>query len=351
MIGSFEHSLPFDRGSTYFDGGTTDTTSAEALLGHTYLVPDTENSTGKFVILQVVRNESGGTLTAGDCVLYKATEEGLSIGGLGHPLHERFAGHVDSKYTSTIAANDIFYIIVAGPVDRQNVAAEDLLPDFTDALRKKLVMHGPEDDFHTYVAGAQWTLTQDSGGTAAIRDEVNGVIRLTNDTTDEDESILGTAGESFLFAQNKPIIFGAKVKVTEAATDKANVLVGLVSGAANAAIGDAGGGPPSSYSGACFFKVDSGTVWQAETSIGTTQSTDTDCGTLTSATYYELFCSIQTTSSTSATAKFYIDGSLVHTSTFTYTGATEMRFLVGVHNGSGAAEIMDVDYAYCKQLR
>lgn len=346
-----ELSLPFNRGETWHNGGTVESTSAEKILGHEYEVLDTENGTGRFVHLKLVRNESGSTLAAGDCVLYKSTEDGISIGGLGHPLHERYAGHVDSLYTSTIPANDIFYIVLDGPVDRQNVAAEDLLPDYTSHLRNRFSMYGPEDDFIEHLSGANWTLTADSGGTYGITDAAGGVISLLNDTTDEDESILHTEGEVFLFAQNKPIIFGARIKLTEANVDDANILVGLVSGAVASAIGDAGAGPPSSYSGANFFKVDGGTVWQAETSLGSTQDTDTNCGAFTSGNWYELFCSIQTTSSTSATAKFYIDGSLVHTSTFTYTSATEMRFLVGVHNGGGNAETLLVDYAFCKQLR
>lgn len=346
-----ELSLPFARGETWHGSGTVESTSAEKILGHKYEVLDTENGTGRFVTLQIVRNESGGTLAAGDCVLYKANETGLSIGGLGSPVDGRFAGYVDSLYASTIAANDVFYIVLSGPVDRHNVAAEDLLPDFSQGLKNKFQMYGPEDDFHSWLDGCPWTLTADANGTYAITDAAGGILSLLNDVTDEDESILHTEGEVFLFAANKPIVFGARVSLTEANVNDANISVGLVSGAVTSAMGDAGAGPPASYSGALFFKLFDTLAWSTETSLAGTQDTTASAATFASGTWYDLHCTIQTTSSTSATAKFYIDGVLVDTSVFTYTSATEMRFIVGVHNGSGNAETLLVDYAYCKQLR
>lgn len=344
---------PFARGDTFFgSGGTTDSTSYESYLGQTIEVLDTENSTGRCVTLQVVRNESGGTLAAGDPVVYKTSEDQISVSGIGSPMHDRFAGHVDDAYGSnTIAANDIFYIVKSGPVDRHNVAAEDMLPDWSSRLARRFMMYGPDDDFEEWLDGAKWTLTADSGGTYAITDAAAGVISLLNDTTDEDESILHTEGEIFLFAENKPIVFGARVKLTEASTNQANITVGLISGAVTSAMGDSGAGPPASYSGANFHKLSGGLVWGCEVSLAGTQDTTASAATFTSATWYDLFCTIQSTSSTSATAKFYIDGVLVATKSFTYTSATEMRFLVGVHNGSGNAETLLVDYAFCKQLR
>lgn len=355
-------SLPFERGQVLLSTpvGSTD---FQLNLGAKYTTRNIarnlsgSSSTyedGREVTLRVVRNVSGAALDPRRSVKYKTGSHGTEVDGYCDPYASpEYAGTVDDAYaytTVTVPNNGIFYIIEDGPreIDGSSIVS---LPVLNSSKMRELGWHGASCDFASYLAKAPFAITTDSGGSQACQDVVGGVVLLTSDSTDEDETILHTEGAQFLFAENKPIHFGARIKVGEVSTDKNNVSVGLVSGNVNAAIGDAGAGPPSSYSGALFFKVDSGTVWQAETSVGSTQSTDTDCGTRSTSAYTDLRCVIFTTSSTSATAKFYIDGSLVHTGTFTYTGAAQMRFIVGTHNGTGSADTLYVDYMYCWQLR
>lgn len=203
-----------------------------------------------------------------------------------------------------------------------------------------------------------WTGTQTDSGTITILDAAGGILQLEasdGSIGDNDESYAGTTNEPFLFANGKPIWFEAKVALKAADTDGANVLVGLVS-AANAAntILDNGGGPPASYSGAVFYKVDGGSAWAAECSIAGTQTNPT----LTApgapgVTYQRLAIEFIPTSSTLATVNFYIDGVLVgSTAAFTYTSATEMSAFVGVKNGGTTVNTtLYVDYINVAQVR
>lgn len=210
------------------------------------------------------------------------------------------------------------------------------------------------DDFPYFVSTDLWTSVLTDSGTAAVSDAVGGVLTLTcSDGTvaDNDEAYAKSTTEVFKFAASKPIRLEARVKLTEANTDDANILVGLLDAVGANSLLDNGGGPPASYSGMVFFKVDGGTVWQAETSIAGTQDTDTSAGAFTSATWHNLRIEWVPASDTSGTAKFYVDGVLGATSTFTYTGATEMQAVLGVKNGGANNESLLVDRFRARQLR
>lgn len=202
-----------------------------------------------------------------------------------------------------------------------------------------------------------WTGTQTDTGTITVVDQAGGVLQLeASDGTiaDNDESYCGTTNEPFLFAADKPIFFETRLKLGAADSGTANVMAGLVS-AANGAntILDNGGGPPASYSGLVFYKVDGGSAWQAEASIGGTQTAIT----LTSpgapgTTYQKLAFNWIPTSSTSGTAYMYVNGTLVGSQAFTFTGATEMSAFVGVKNGDGTTNVtLLVDYVLVAQAR
>lgn len=344
--------LPFARGKVH--STTPDSTDLELMLGHIFESQDVSGSTGRRQILQVVRNESGSTLSAGRGVKYKSTEYGISVDGYADPSHEMFAGYVDDQLTTTVPANGVFLIVLPEDLYAPAKADGDTVHTGFPSPDKQLDSmrwHGVKDDFNSFLEDAVWNTTADSGSAQAIQDEVNGVLLMTADTSDEDEVAISTPGAQFLFAQYKPIVFGARVKLTEASTNQANIYVGLASGNVNAVMGDSGGGPPSSYSGALFAKLSGTSVWSVETSIGSTQSTTASAAAFTSGSWHTVYCRVFATSATSATAIFYIDGVLVATKTFTYTGAAQMRFLVGVHNGSANAEALRVDKAFCLQLK
>ncbi len=146
------------------------------------------------------------------------------------------------------------------------------LPDALKLRRQFTIF----DDFLWYVTAHLWTTVATDSGTATVGDEAGGVLTLApSDGTvaDNDEIYVKTTNEIFLFAADKPGRFECRVKWTDANTDDANVLVGVMSAVGANSLLDDGGGPAASYSGAVFFKTDGGTTWNFETSLAGTQTT------------------------------------------------------------------------------
>jgi hypothetical protein len=179
---------------------------------------------------------------------------------------------------------------------------------------------------------------------------------------DNDETYVESANEVFKFAADKPLLFEARVQFTEANTDDANILVGLMDAVAANSLQDNGAGPPSSYSGAVFFKIDGGTVWQTETSLSTTQTTNeltsTNVNNLSKkaqtaggAAYQTLRIEYMPYSSTNAYVTFFVDGVAVAQHDYVFTSATEMQIALGVKNGGANLETLNVDYVSCSQER
>jgi len=216
------------------------------------------------------------------------------------------------------------------------------------------------EDFLGYVLGSAaelWAVTATDSGTNAVRDEPGGVARLQpsdGSVADNDEIYLHTAAELFLFADDKPIFFEARIKLTEANTDDANAFVGLKDAfAANSLVDDAGG-PPASYSGVGFYKIDGGTSWLCEASLGATQTAIplTAGAGVSSGTYITFKIEIIPTAANTAKINVYIDGVLQGAITgFSYSGATNMMAGVGLKNGFTNNETLDVDYINVSQVR
>lgn len=212
--------------------------------------------------------------------------------------------------------------------------------------------HGVIWDFNYQAAGVPFVRSDTGSVTRAQASLVGGVMTVTNSATDNDEAIEAT-GAQFLFARGKPIIWGGRIALTEANTDDCNFLIGLVSGSATNYLGDNGAGPAASYSGANIFKVDGGTVFQAEVSLAGSQQTDTDIGAVVSAAYVNFHCEIydKPFSNTDLRVDFYKDGAKVATYDFTPTSPAQMAFALEIKNGAGNAEIANYDTAYCVQAR
>jgi hypothetical protein len=158
------------------------------------------------------------------------------------------------------------------------------------------------------------------------------------------------------------LLFEARVQYTEANTDDANILVGLLDAVGANSLQDNGAGPPSSYSGAVFVKVDGGTVWQCETSVTTTQTTTELTAanvnnlakravTAGGAAYQTLRIEYMPYSATNAYVTFFVDGVAVAQHDYVFTSATEMQIGLGVKNGGANLETLNVDYVVCSQER
>lgn len=90
------------------------------------------------------------------------------------------------------------------------------------------VWHTFFEDFDKYVAG-DWTITVTEAGASsaseALADVDGGVLLLTNDLNDLDRIFYQKKGSSFLFEAGKPMLFGARWKVSEVI--QVAVVVGL----------------------------------------------------------------------------------------------------------------------------
>ncbi len=209
-------------------------------------------------------------------------------------------------------------------------------------LQFELVEH-----FASYTDTQLWTKTDaDVGASVAIdADGVGGLMLLTTGATDNNEAYLETTNELFDVLADRPINFAAAISYTEANTDDANVLVGLMDAPGADSLVDDGAGPKSSYSGIVFFKVDGGTVWNFETSVAGTQTTTATDVTAGGAQLLEF--DVIPISSTVAECIPKIDGQQCRDAngdlirhSLTYTSVTEMAVVVGVKAGGANSEVL-----------
>lgn len=234
------------------------------------------------------------------------------------------------------------------------------LVDIHDPLKNRRTF-GFFDDFEWYLSPHRWTSVVSDLGAVTTPDAAGGRILLTpSDGTvaDNDELYVRTSVETFLFANDKPSIAEARLQFSEASTNAANVVFGLMDAVAADALLDNGGGPRASYSGALVYKLDGETLWRAQTSIATTKTTSLSSATAGGSAFQTLSIEFKPITSALADVTFYLDGAPLKTSTgatvkhaFTFTGATEMQLVLGVKNGAAALETLAVDYAACFQLR
>lgn len=123
--------LPFPRGSTWNQGGGNGLTLSAtlppaSLEGTIYEVPDTVHKLGGVVKLRCVRNDTGSAITVANDLAEITCATAGDFGRKVDTFPCNTAGAVckplDDAYTiSTIAANDLFYVVEAGPC---NVRAE-----------------------------------------------------------------------------------------------------------------------------------------------------------------------------------------------------------------------------------
>lgn len=233
------------------------------------------------------------------------------------------------------------------------------MPDYVGAHR---LAHGYFDDLDEFVTGDKFTsLAADSGSSVAMTDAANGVVALTTGGTDNNEALLKGTSERFLMAANKPIVFEAYEKFTEANTDDANVFVGMSDAAGANLMVDNGAGPKTSFSGFGFFKVDGGTRWNVITSLGSTQtkteltaanSLDKLAKTAGGGVWQALKIVFRPIDTTRAEIDFYIDGVLVYQeANFTFTSATEIQEAAYIKAGGSNSEVLSVDWLSVWQTR
>lgn len=205
------------------------------------------------------------------------------------------------------------------------------------------------DDF-THVHD-QWALVNDGGtGTNTLDATNGGTYSIVTAGADNDYHYLVADAKCVGLSAGKCAHLSARIKLTEANTDDANIVFGLSSDFAATLITNDGAGPPANYSGALFFKVDGGTVWQAESSVGTAQTTATSVGAFSSGTWTELDIFIGATSSsdTQFDVKFMINGVLVASQKVAVASFAAAGPVLAVKAGGANAETLIVDYILCR---
>lgn len=234
----------------------------------------------------------------------------------------------------------------------------------------KLVDRGPlydkrrsfiiEDQFAYYNDAELWTkLASDGGATVAhLGDGVPATVLLTTGATDNNECMLRSTNESFLFAADKPVFGSVRLQYAEANTDDANIFCGFINAAGANLMVDDGAGPKTNASGFGIFKIDGDTTWRCFSSKSTTQ-TLTDSTTTAGGTAYQVLeFMAQPINSTDLEVSFWVDGVLLRDSnsnvikhTVVFASATEMHFVPCYVKAGGAnSETPEVSGAYAAQL-
>jgi len=220
------------------------------------------------------------------------------------------------------------------------------------------VAHVFYDDF--YILGTTdgpWGVTEDAGagGTDSVGDGVGGIYTHYADGDNNDEAYLISSHETWKFAAGKSLWFEAKVGITEADTNQANLIVGLMDAAGADALQDGNAGPAASYDGAVFFKVGGALSYYFESSNAATQSTSSALGTHTTGTAikYGFWCKTESNSDTTATVYPFINGAIGTGQTLTLAGLEEMHAVVGIKKGGvgGNEESFFIDYMKIIQIR
>lgn len=190
-----------------------------------------------------------------------------------------------------------------------------------------------------------WTAVNDGAtGTNTLNNAAGGTYSIVTAAANNDYHYLVSDAKNWLLAPGKPLWFEARVRLTEAATNASNIFVGLSDTVTAGLLQDNGAGPPASYDGIGFFKVDGGAVWQAESSNATTQTTTTNAATFTSGSWYRLGMHFDPMDGTTGRVVFLVDGAVVATHAITLSGLEEMHVAIGVKAGSANAETLIVDY-------
>lgn len=163
----------------------------------------------------------------------------------------------------------------------------------------------------------------------------------------EDETYLGSESKVWVLQGNKDLWYESRVKFTEAATNEANIAVGLSSIYTANYLQDADAGPAANYDGIVLFKVGGGgTVWQAESSQAGNQTTLSSVQTRVSGSWVDVGFHVTSNS----TIDYYINGVQVGSVAANLPTAA-MGLVYGVKNGAASHEKLYVDFVKVVQLR
>ena len=233
------------------------------------------------------------------------------------------------------------------------------------------------DQFDYYTDGQRWTKVTASSGTVAFNTFSGGttlgrgmIITTTGGTSSE--AYLPMTNAPFIFGTNVPLYAECNLQYAEADTNNATICFGFVGYSGGVASGlMTGTGMVASFSGAVIFKVAGSTLWQCQSSIGTTntiQTSDITAGgtaaNVNSNTGYQrLAVQIRPNATGGAEVVFMIDMIQPNIQYFgpptprikqqiaNTTGFVNMQVVTGARGGSATAQPVYLDYAAGYQIR
>ena len=214
--------------------------------------------------------------------------------------------------------------------------------------------HAYFDDFNMFDPTAtvgRYAIVEDGTPVQAQIDAAGGVLSIATDVNDNDEAYVSSLAENWLFVTSKSLWFEARVALTEANTDDANIIVGLADTVGANSLLDNGAGPMASYDGAVWFKVDGGTVWQFESSNAGTQVTTASAGAFVTDTWYRVGFLFNPNDGTTGIVTPFLNSVRGTAQNITLAGLEEMHILLGAKAGGGNAETLRVDYVKVIQAR
>jgi len=200
------------------------------------------------------------------------------------------------------------------------------------------------DDFITSSASATagvstWDATTPTGATIPHADGAGGGIALTNDGTDDDETMIELNNEFILPSTTKRLMFETRLKTNTIAT--AEIFAGLT--VAGTGLGNGTATPQATDHVGFFTETDS--AIDCGYSDGSTQ-TQVDTGSVLVADTYVTLGFEFGPHLAANTWKFYVDGDLATTQTATTIPNQEMTILLGCRNGTDSAHILTIQYVY-----
>jgi hypothetical protein len=216
------------------------------------------------------------------------------------------------------------------------------------------------NDFNNLATGADGltTLVADAGTSVAAGDARAGIAVITTGATDNNEAMVRTTNELWIFRTDTPSLGRTSLQFTEAATDDANVFFGFASAAGANLLVDDGAGVRTSGCIACLYKVDGGTVWRCHSRNGATANDTASTTTAGGAAYQDLEVEFHEGDGTNVTVVYRVNGSLLKDSNgfpirhqVPIASATEMHLAVYAKAGGANSEVVNVDFIYGHQRR
>lgn len=217
------------------------------------------------------------------------------------------------------------------------------------------------DDFDWYISPHFWTsLASDGGVTApAQTDNEWGQVTMSTGATDNNEVMVRSTNAPVLWQADATHIFEARIQYTEAATNAANVFVGLASAAGADLLVDNGAGVRTTGSIVGIYKVDGGTVWRCNSRNGTATTDTAAIQTAGGAAFQTLTIVGRDVDGTNYEFTYFLDGSPLTDSnnkhikhTLAFASPTVCRIVAGYIKAGGAtSETLLLDYCASYSLR